>query len=523
MAKARDADNGMVAMGKGLVMSRRDFIKATGLVTAGLALGEQSEADNELANHGRPNILWICTDQQRYDTISALGNAHIRTPNIDRLVSEGTAFTHAFAQSPVCTPSRAAFLTGRYPRTTGARRNGQMIPANEVLVSKMLAEAGYDCGLAGKLHLAPCQKRVEKRIDDGYREFHWSHDPRPMWKENQYIRWLESTGHKWGDVYQPNGKHAFAGVPAELHQTKWCCDRAIDFIRRKRKTPWMMSVNIFAPHHPFDPSREYLDRYDPDTLPDPDYRPGELDNKPVFQRVDHDGAYGGTLMGFSKMSPRERKEITAAYYAMIEQVDDNVGRLLSELEKTSQRENTIVIFMSDHGELLGDHGMYLKGPHMYDCSIRVPLVLSWPGRFKAGLRSDALVELVDLVPTLLDCVELPVPTRVQGKSLYDICVGKADPHQHKDCIYAEYYIGQPFHRSLKPRPLLTTVRTRKAKITSYAAMKLGELYDLEADPGEHDNLWDDAKHRDLKMDMLKLCFDASVLTQDPLPVAQADW
>ncbi len=504
-------------------MSRRDFIKAAGAVGAGLALGtESSKAAEGPAKDGRPNILWICTDQQRFDTIACLGNGHIRTPNLDRLVSESTTFTHAFAQNPVCTPSRASFLTGRYPRTTGARRNGQMIPADEVLITKMLCEAGYECGLSGKLHLAPCQKRAEKRIDDGYKVFWWSHDPRPMWKENQYIQWLESKGHKWGDLYHPNG-NAYAGVPAELHQTTWCCDRAIDFIKQKRQSPWLMSVNIFAPHHPFDPPKEYLDRYDPDKLPDPDYKDGELANKPIFQQVDHDGAYGGMLLGFSKMSPRERREVTAAYYAMIEQIDDNVGRVMKCLDETGQRENTIVIFMSDHGELLGDHGMYLKGPHMYDCSIRVPLIISWPGHFKAGLRSDAMVELVDIVPTLLDCVGMKTPNRVQGKSFYGICTGESDPHHHKDQVYAEYYIGQPFHRALNEKPMLTTVRTRTAKITSYAGMEIGELYDLSADPGEHVNLWDSPKHQDLKMEMLKRCFDASVLTQDPLPVALADW
>ena len=471
----------------------------------------------------RPNILWICTDQQRYDTIAALGNTHIHTPNLDRLVAEGVTFTKAFSQSPVCTPSRASFLTGRYPRTTGARQNGQAMPADEVLITKMLAEAGYDCGLSGKLHIAPCQGLVEQRIDDGYRVFHWSHDPHPQWKENQYIQWLEQQGYKWRDLYRPNGKHAFAGVPAGLHQTTWCFDRASEFIQEQRQGPWCMSINVFDPHHPFDPPKEYFDRYDPDQLPDPDYQPGELDNKPIFQQVDHDGAYGGGQLGFSKMSPREHREVTAAYYAMIEQVDDHVGRIIQLLDTTGQRENTIVIFMSDHGELLGDHGMYLKGPHMYDCSIQVPLIMAWPGHFQAGLRSDALVELVDLVPTLLTAAGMPIPIRVQGKSFFDICTGRADPHHHKDYIYAEYYIGQPFHRKLKERPLVTTVRTRTSKLNSYAGMEIGELYDLKSDPGEHNNLWDNPQHSQLKQEMLKLCFDASILTQDPLPERIADW
>lgn len=512
--------------GRGI--TRREFIKTAGAVTAGLALADPDLAAGEEAPQAaRPNILWICTDQQRFDTIAALGNPHIRTPNIDKLVSEGVTFTKAFAQNPVCTPictpSRASFLTGRYPRTNGTRQNGASIPSDEVLVTKMLADAGYDCGLSGKLHLSACQNRVEKRIDDGYRVFHWSHDPHPGWKENEYTQWLESQGHKWGDLYKPNGKHAFAGVPAELHQTTWCFDRAIDFIREKRTKSWLMSVNVYAPHHPFDPPREYLDRYDPDKLPDPDYRPGELDNKPVYQRTDHDGAYGGTQLGFSKMTPRERREVTAAYYAMIEQMDDSVGRVLKALDETGQRDNTIVIFMSDHGELLGDHGMYLKGPHMYDCSLRVPLIISWPGRFKAGLRSDALVELVDVVPTLLSAVGMPTPPRVQGSSLYEICTGKADPHRHKDYVYAEHYLGLPVRGKLKGQPLITMVRNHRAKLIAYAGMEIGELYDLQADPGEHDNLWDSPKHRDLRAEMYRLCFDASVINQDPVPERVAAW
>ena len=511
-------------MRKDWTMSRREFIAMTGTAAVGLALGDSGSAmAEEKKPMGRPNILWICTDQQRFDTIAGLGNSHIRTPNIDRLMTRGVTFTHCCAQSPVCTPSRASFLTGRYPRTTGARRNGQAIPADEVLVTRMLADQGYDCGLSGKLHLSPCQRRVERRIDDGYRVFHWSHDPRPMWKENAYIQWLEGQGHTWKELYKPEGREAFAGIPDKLHQTRWCADRAIDFMREDRKSPWLMSVNIFAPHHPFDPPGEYLERYDPDKLPDPDYVPGELDNKPVFQRVDHDGAYGGDLLGFSKMTPRQRREVTAAYYAMIEHVDDNVGRMLKALDDTGQRENTIVIFTSDHGELLGDHGMYLKGPHMYDCSIRVPLIISWPAAFKAGLKSDALVELVDIVPTLLTSAGLPIPDRVQGKSLFDICTGVADARTHRDYTFTEYYVGQPFHRKLAETPLLTTIRTREAKITCYAGVEPGELYDLKSDPGEHVNLWDSPKHRDMKMDLMKRCFDASILTQDPLPPNEAAW
>ena len=235
----------------------------------------------------RPNILWICTDQQRYDTIGGLNNPHIRTPNLDRLMAEGTTFSHAFSQSPVCTPSRGAFLTGRYPRTARSRQNGQeCFPSDELLITKMLASEGWDCGLVGKLHLAVCDSHVEPRVDDGYRVFHWSHHPNPDWEENAYIHWLQAQGKTWEELYQfARGSYSGAGVPAQYHQTKWCADMAIDFISEQRNGPWLMSVNPFDPHHPFDPPQEYLERYDPEQVPLPKYRPGELDSKPEFQKA----------------------------------------------------------------------------------------------------------------------------------------------------------------------------------------------------------------------------------------------
>ncbi len=498
-------------------LTRRDFIKGAGAASIGLAIASRGKAQAETeATTDRPNILWICTDQQRSDTIGSLGNKHIRTPNIDRLASEGVAFTHAYCQSPVCTPSRASFLTGRYPRTTRAHDNGQNIPADEVLVTKMLADAGYDCGLSGKLHLSACNGRVEKRIDDGYRVFHWSHGPSGHWKDNAYIQWLESKGYKWDDLYHPEG-HAWAGIPAELHQTKWCIDKAIDFINEDRKGPWLMSVNIYAPHHPFDPPKEYLDRYDPDTLPDPDYRDGELADKPSFQGAGHDGSDGRP--SFSKMTPRERREIKAAYYAMIEQIDDNVGRILKMLDDTGRRKNTIVIFMSDHGELLGDHGIFLKGPYTYDCSVRVPLIISWPGHFRQGVRSDAFVELLDIAPTLLTAAGMPIPDRVQGRPLTDLLAGKTD--KHRDHVFCESYgvkVG-----STEPSLNVSMVRTRTHKIAVCHGTGEGELYDLQADPGEHENLWHSSAHAGLKAEMMALCFDASIATIDPIPERIAPW
>ncbi len=189
----------------------------------------------------RPNILWYCTDQQRFDTIHALGNDHIHTPVMDRLCRTGIAFTRCYTQSPICTPSRASFLTGRYPASHHVHRNGNdFFPGHEVLVTKLLADAGYDCGLVGKLHLSRAKDRIEHRPDDGYRVFHWSHHPRPDWPEgHDYATWLkEEKGVDPDKLFEPINRRAYgAGVPEELHQTTWCTEKTIEFITQERDGP----------------------------------------------------------------------------------------------------------------------------------------------------------------------------------------------------------------------------------------------------------------------------------------------
>jgi arylsulfatase len=459
-----------------------------------------------------PNILWICTDQQRWDTIHSLGNPHIRTPNIDRLVAEGVAYTHAFCQSPICTPSRASFLTGRYASTVHACMNGnEHWDEAAPLVTKLLKDAGYDCGLAGKLHLAGAAYRIEPRPkDDGYRVFHWSHDPNDRWPTGHaYADWIRSQGYDLGELHKrPDG------IPAELHQTTWCADRAIDFMREQREpgVPWLMSVNIFDPHNPFNPPKEYLDRYDPEAMPGPHFRESDL-------------AAQAKLAGVDFQNPARRPEefnakwYQAAYYAMIELIDDNVGRMLAALEETGQRENTIVIFMSDHGETLGDHGLLLKGNRFYEGLVRVPLIISWPGHFLAGEVSDALVELTDIAPTLLDIAGLPVPEEMVGRSLLPMLTGQADLHTHRDFVRSEHY------RALNPQGpgrdegsfryhFGTMYRTRTHKLCVYHGLDHGELFDLEADPHEFDNLWEDPAHAETRFRLLKASFDASIFAVD---------
>ncbi|MCY4108738.1 MAG: sulfatase-like hydrolase/transferase, partial [Chloroflexi bacterium] len=177
----------------------------------------------------RPNILWYCTDQQRYDTIAALGNEFVTTPAMDSLVERGVAFASAYCQSPICTPSRASFLTGMYPSAVGANKNGvEFFPQNYPLITKTLADLGWECGLVGKLHLATATGGVEPRIDDGYSYIRYSHAPRDDWRRgHDYVEWLQTRGVDLESMLADP-----ANVPAEYHQTTWCSDMAIEFIER---------------------------------------------------------------------------------------------------------------------------------------------------------------------------------------------------------------------------------------------------------------------------------------------------
>ncbi len=481
-----------------MTMNRRRFLQTSmASAMAPAALADLHVDDRRK----RPNILWICTDQQRYDTIHTLGNPHIRTPNLDRLVAQGIAFTHAHCQSPICSPSRASFLTGMYASTIHACINGndhwdEAAP----LITKTLADTGYDCALAGKFHLSSAMAHEPelRPKDDGYRRFWYSHAPHQgIGKGNQYTDWLTSIGQDYKKL-----KKKYGYIPAKWHQTTWCADRAIDFVKEQRRGPWLCSVNIYDPHGPFDPPHEYVDRFDIESLPEPLFRESDLADQ---QRL------AGVMFQSKAKRPAypDAKLTLAKYWAQIELIDENVGRMLEALEETGQRKNTIVIFTSDHGEMAGDHGLKKKGCRFYEGLVRVPLIFSWPGRFKDGLRSDALVELLDIAPTLLELAGLPIPEAMHGKSLLPILTGQADPGHHRDFVRCEYY------EVLEgPRSYATMLRTREYKLVNYHGHEHGELFDLKKDPHEFENQWDNPAYASVRFDLMKKSFDALAFSVD---------
>jgi len=474
----------------------------------------------------RPNILWICTDQQRYDTIAALGNQHVSTPHVDRLVNGGVAFTRAYCQSPICTPSRASFLTGMYPSAVhvNGNGNGRFPVGAPKLVTRMLADSGYRCGLIGKLHLASAFGRVEPRVDDGYSYWQYSHAPRDDWDHgHDYADWVRAQG---GDLNAFNA--GSDGVPADLHQTTWCAGKAIEFMCEGSPSPWLASVNIYDPHPPFNPPKAYRDLFDPANMPGPLFRDSDLEQQHKLVGIDFQskGRHPDQLdisspiisqgplgdPGLPTRGATDACSLQAAYYAMIKLIDDRVGDMLAALDESGQLENTIVLFTSDHGETLGDHGLIQKGCRFYEGLVRVPLVFSCPERFRGGRRSDALVELLDIAPTLLQLAGLEVPGHMQGRSLLPVLDESvsAESGTGREFVRCEFYDAL----QAPDGTFATMYRDQRYKLVVYHGHNLGELYDLEEDPEEFENMWDELEAQSLKLELVQRSFDASMLAAD---------
>ncbi|TDC08766.1 DUF4976 domain-containing protein [Nonomuraea longispora] len=478
----------------------------------------------------RPNILLICTDQQRFDALGAYGNDEIDTPHLDRLAEQGVLFDNCYVQSPVCGPSRASLMSGRYAHAHGAWANGVGLPAHEQLFSRVLAGHGYDCGLAGKFHVAGAcfGGRLEPRLDDGFRVFRWAHDPYPGSSENAYHRWLRAVRPDLYDAAARPGPGAgFDAMPTEYHYSRWIGDETIDYLRRSRDPgkPFFFVANFFDPHHGFGAPEEYVARYRGRTLRGPVTRDQELAGKPpVLTEASH-RSYAGHARGYTEYTEAELHDVRVNYYAMVSLVDDEVGRILAALDEEGLAEDTLVVFTSDHGEMLGDHQLMLKGPMMYECAVRVPLVMRWPAGLPAGERRSELVQWIDLAPSFLAAAGAPPLPRGQGLDLLPLARGERGAPVRGWALCEYRNSGHPYDE-----PVHTTMlRHDRWKIVVYhgppstTRARTGELYDLESDPVELDNLWDDPAHATTRAELQELLLDVLVATEDRSRPRDAYW
>lgn len=404
----------------------------------------------------RPNIVFVFADQMRASATGYAGNPDVRTPHLDALAGEGVAFMTAVANCPVCTPYRASLLTGRYPLSTGLFVNDVRLPESEVTIAEVLAAQGYDTGYIGKWHL-----------DGPERSAFTPPGPRRQGFEfwavgNCTHRYMHSLYYR-GDDPKPR---YWEGYDAHAQ-----ADLAIEYIRsRDSARPYCLFLSWGPPHNPYDqvPQR-YLDLYDPDAL----YLPG---NVPDELRTD------GT-----------RREL-AGYYAHITALDEALGRIVAAIDESDRAEDTILVFTSDHGDMLGSHGRHRK-QWPWDESMRVPLVVRFRRRQGAPRTEDAPISVVDLLPTLLALCDVPIPEAVEGANLAHLITGGAGDAPEEALIASI----APFSEAW-PGPEWRGVRTRRY---TYARTLKGPwlLYDNAEDPGQVRNLLAEPGHEALCREM----------------------
>jgi arylsulfatase A-like enzyme len=455
----------------------------------------------------RPNILFIMTDQHRWDCLGVNGNKIIQTPNLDRFARRSANFTHAFVQSPVCVPSRASFFTGRYPHSHRNRVNYTPLSRNETLMQERLRSAGYRTAAVGKLHLHPPTQKEAHRSGFDIVELH------------DAVSYLDhfSDYVKWRNEHDPNrkvhyrkiardiapGKNPFRSVIAEEYtDTAWVGLRTRHHLRKLAadEKPFFLYASFWKPHSPFETPAPYAAMYDDVEIPLPkqvSLAESERLPPPLAQLI---------LRG--KKPPyamdRERLQwIYRSYYAAISQIDKEVGLILKTLEASGAAENTIIAFSSDHGDQLLKHGLTGKNC-FFEESVRVPFIIGWPGHVKPGQHSQ-LVECIDLLPTLFELAGVPEPYGNQGRSLAPLITGSADRYRERTAIFSENVIpevinGMKFFfekgkgvRGIR-HPDAKMVRTRRWKYNYYPSGS-AELYDLEKDPGEYVNLAGIADHQ----------------------------
>lgn len=437
------------------------------------------------APSARPNVIVLYTDQQRYDALGAAGSEFMYTPNLDRLAARGALLERFYVQAPVCMPSRASMLSGRYPNATTVTTNGVPMPQDIRCIQHMLGDAGYFSGVIGKLHFQPHSARDHREphprygfdhlqvcdepgcYRDAYREWVAGQDPSQLDAVNCGLpparaQWERMMGWE-GTVHPPEPRAGFTPqvFEADDHLTNACfvADRSVQFLRERGDRPFFLFAGFYHPHSPLIPPQSCLDLYDLYEIPLP---PGEARMR--HPEEDRD------------LTDDELREIRRAYYAMVSDVDRGVGRILDELEERGLAEDTIVVFTSDHGDYMGDHGRFGKGTPGHDCIMRVPCIISYPGNVPAGARVGGFVEATDLVPTLLDYAGVVREPSLQGRSMRALLEG--DETVARDSAYAEY-----------ARPGACNWAMVRTEEWFYAHDALGgeALFDLAADPNELHN------------------------------------
>ena len=448
-----------------------------------------------------PNIVLITGDHLRWDHVAANGNDAIVTPHMDRLAREGVTFRAHFTVGVACAPNRASLMTGRYPHAHGVISNGVTMPQDEVTLTHVLREAGYYTGQMGKLHFLPHKDRDHREPHPpyGFHQMRISDEPGPY--DDAYGRWLWAQGEDVREkarVTMPGDRprfehYVFEGDDSTTHAS-WVATETLTFmedtLKRHPDRPFFVHAGFYAPHPPLNPPASALALYEGRELPPRRYSPDEVSLlPPVLARS----------MTALVETPEDTWDSYRRYfYAMVSHLDENIGRIVDAVEQAGIADRTVFVITSDHGDYLGDHNLTSKSARPYDGALRIPLIFHGPG-VPANVTSDELVEIVDVMPTLLEMLGLDLPKGNQGMSLLPVMQGKSG----RELIYMQGMSNR-------------MIRTKSAK---YWIDANGEevLFDYSTDPHELRNLAPSAAHASLLNELRVRLIRKAIEARDPLP------
>jgi len=458
-------------------ITRREFVVRGAAAAAGATAAPLAalSGPDQRKPEPRPNLLIIHTDQQSSWTLGAYGGNLVGTPRIDSIGRQGAVLNQFFTNSAVCTPSRGCLVTGRYPHAHGAYRNNIELGRDEVTLAEVLRRSGYDTGYAGKWHL------------DGPPKPGWMKPERSMGFDD--CRWMFNRGH-WKSVRPREGEPPFVTyqVGKGQYTTDWLAERTIEFIGRQRSRPFFYMVSIPDPHTPFTVRAPYDTMYQPGDMPvpatigqtglpwgDPPAAKPAGKDKGRGRKAGRKGA--AATLATRQANCRKRK---AQYCGEVKCIDDNVGRILDALAKKGILDETVVVFTTDHGEYMGEHGLYGKN-QLYETAYRIPFLVRWPKRIPARTAVDHIVSTVDVQPTLLGLMGIEPSGREQGRDASAAVCGKK----------ADWADESLMHHSSLTRAGIFTPEYELAVLQTGP----GILFDRRNDPEQVHNLYGDPGRR----------------------------
>ncbi len=477
-------------------MQRRAFLAASSAAAAAPQLTAQ-----------RPNILFLMTDQQRYNTLGANGNGQVRTPHLDRLAAESANFSRCYVQSPVCVPSRVSWFTGRYPHSHRNRVNYTPLHRDEVLMQRYLNDAGYRTASVGKLHYWP--PTAAHARSTGFDEVLLHDGVSKVDAESDYAKWRSANDPAKAPFRatvatpEPDRNPYRARIDDRFHETTWTGNETRRLLREFGRTqqPFFLYSSFFQPHSPFYAVQPFDSMYNDVEFPLPRHTSrADIDRLPLPLRT--------LILRGTPQYDMDRNRLQWAYrtyHANIAHIDREIGTILQTPSETGMANNTIVVFSTDHGDQLLEHGLMGKNC-FFEASVRLPFLMRLPGRIRPA-RYNQFVETVDLVPTLFELCGIPEPVRAQGRSFAPLLRG--DPYTPREAVFSENIIPEVITggaldfsfakgQGIKGvrHPDAKMVRTARWKLVAYAGGE-GELYDLDKDPNEWNNLFTSPNHREV--------------------------